>query len=60
MADIEIDNEQIKKLVVDAVNAAKALMSYVDKHPNKIGDLKKEFITKLDRSIKMRLIQMLF
>ena len=51
----ETGNDEIKTLVMNAITASKALLSYIDKNPTKVGELKAEFLAKLDRNVKMKI-----
>ena len=56
----ESDTTELKALVVDAVSAAKALLSYLDKHPGRLSALKAEFKEKLGMMAVMKLAKFLF
>jgi hypothetical protein len=54
------DTDELKSLVVDAVVAAKALLTYLDAHPGKLTELKTEFKNRFGVAGIAKLIKLVF
>jgi hypothetical protein len=54
------NNSELKALVVDAVVAAKALLTYLDANPGKLTELKKEFKERFGQMAITKLIKLVF
>jgi hypothetical protein len=54
------NTNELKSLVVDAVTAAKALLTYLDKNPGKLTELKKEFKEKFGALAVAKLVKLIF
>jgi hypothetical protein len=55
-----VNNDEIKALVIDAFNSAKALITYINNNPSKLVDLKNEIKSRFTTDIKMQLAKLIF
>lgn len=56
----DVNTDELKALVVDAVVAAKALLAYLDSHPGQLTALKTEFKTRFGVAGLAKLVKLVF
>jgi hypothetical protein len=54
------NNDDIKALVVNAFDSAKALITYINNNPGKLTDLKNEIKARFTTDLKIQLAKLIF